>query len=390
MAQALPTSSERRRAYRGPAIFSAGFRPFFLGAGILATAALPLWMLLYFGALDLPGMADPRAWHIHEMLFGYLSAALAGFLLTAIPNWTGRLPIAGPPLMALFALWLAGRAAMLLDGDGPLGSAAALAFPVILALVVWREILAGGNRRNVPLCLLVTALAAADAVFLFGLQDLGMRIGFAMAAMMMMLIGGRIIPSFTGNWLKKRVARALPAPFGASDKVALAVSLVALVCWIVIPDGGITGLAFALAAATNFWRFLRWRGSATLAEPLLLVLHLAYAWVPVAFALFALAILFPDLASGQQPLHALGAGAMGLLTLAVMTRASLGHSGRPLRADWATSLAYLLVLAGAAVRVAADWAAEPTALWHLGATAWTAGFLVFVLRYAPMLMTRRS
>ncbi|WP_299618459.1 NnrS family protein [Pelagibius sp.] len=389
MAQALPTSSERRRAYRGPAIFSAGFRPFFLGAGILATAALPLWMLLYFGALDLPGMADPRAWHIHEMLFGYLSAALAGFLLTAIPNWTGRLPIAGPPLMALFALWLAGRAAMLLDGDGPLGSAAALAFPVILALVVWREILAGGNRRNLPLCLLVTALAAADAVFLFGPQDLGMRIGFAMAAMMMMLIGGRIIPSFTGNWLKKRAARALPAPFGAPDKAALAVSLVALACWIVVPGGRITGLAFALAAAANVWRLLRWRGSATLAEPLLLVLHLAYAWVPVAFALFALAILFPDLASAQQPLHALGAGAMGLLTLAVMTRASLGHSGRPLRAGWATSLAYLLVLAGAAARVAADWAAEPTALLHLGATAWTAGFLVFVLRYAPMLMTRR-
>ena len=389
MAQALPTSSKRRRAYRGPAIFSAGFRPFFLGAGILATAALPLWMLLYFGALDLPGMADPRAWHIHEMLFGYLSAALAGFLLTAIPNWTGRLPIAGPPLMALFALWLAGRAAMLLDGDGPLGSATTLAFPVILALVVWREILAGGNRRNVPLCLLVTALAAADAVFLFGLQDLGLRVGFATAAMMILLIGGRIVPSFTTNWMQKKQAASLPKPFGTYDKVALAYTLATLVCWIILPQETVTGAAFAGAALINLYRLARWRGVATLTEPLLLILHLAFAWLPLAFALFALSILSPGLVSGQQAFHALGAGGIGLMTLAVMTRASLGHSGRALKADIATTAAYALVFLAAAARVAADWTAAPMAVLHLAAAGWTLGFLIFVLRYLPMLALPR-
>ncbi|NIA71833.1 NnrS family protein [Pelagibius litoralis] len=384
------TPGGRRLAYNGPAIFSQGFRPFFLAAGVLAVVALPLWMLQFLGAVTLPGVPDPLAWHIHEMLFGYLSAALAGFLLTAIPNWTGRLPIAGRALMALFGLWLAGRTAMLLDAGGAAGIAVALAFLVALSAVVWREVIAAGNHRNLPICLLVTTLAAAQAVFLIGEVALGMRIGFATAAMMILLVGGRIIPSFTTNWLKKQQATSLPAPFGSYDKIALGISLVALVCWVALPEAAVTGAGFTIAAAANLWRLARWRGPATLREPLLLVLHIAFAWLPLAFALFALSILAPDHVSGQQALHALGAGGIGMMTLAVMTRAALGHSGQALQAGAATSAAYVLVFLGAAARVAADWTTEPTAILHLGAASWTIGFLIFVLRFTPILAIRRS
>ncbi len=385
-----PSPAEVPPPAAGPVFFSLGFRPFFLGAGLLAAIALPLWMLQFLGIVELPGVPDPLTWHIHEMLFGYLSAALAGFLLTAVPNWTGRPPIAGGRLIALFALWLAGRFAMLTDAQGVFGGAIAAAFLLVLAAVAWREITAAGNRRNAPVCLLIVALAAAEIVFLFVDRDLGVKFGLATAVMMILLIGGRVIPSFTGNWLKQQGATALPRPFSAYDKATLALTLVALTCWIVLPEAAVTGLAFAAAAAVNLWRLLRWRGTAVLAEPLLSVLHLAYAWIPIAFVLLALSILTPDWAVQQQALHALGAGAVGLMTLAIMTRASLGHSGQPLHAGAATLVAYLLVFLGAAARVAADWTADPTIMLHFGAGAWSAGFLVFTLRYAPILLTRRN
>ena len=157
------TARERRQAWRGPALFSQGFRPFFLGAGVLAALAVPVWVLMWSGRLDLP-VADPLNWHMHEMLFGYLGAAMAGFLLTAVPNWTGRLPIAGWGLAGLGALWLAGRAGML-AGPGVAGAVVVAAFPVVLALVIWREVLAGGNWRNLPVCGLASLFALADAVF---------------------------------------------------------------------------------------------------------------------------------------------------------------------------------------------------------------------------------
>jgi uncharacterized protein involved in response to NO len=384
-----PQTSQSPAPARGPAFFSLGFRPFFLGAGLLATLALPLWMLQFLGVIALPGVPDPLAWHIHEMLFGYLSAALAGFLLTAVPNWTNRPAVTGLPLAGLAALWLVGRAAMLTDADGAVGSSLAAAFLVVLAGFAWREVLAAGNRRNVPVCLLVSLLAAAEIVFLFADQDLGIRLGFATAAAMIMMIGGRIVPNFTANWLRARGATALPADFGTYDKATLAVGLAALLCWILLPGQSITAFVFIAAAAANFGRLARWRGTATLGEPLLVVLHLGYLWIPLAFTLFALAILAPGLVTPQQPLHALGAGAIGLMTLAVMTRASLGHSGRPLEADGATTLAYLLVFLGAASRILADWTGLGTPMLHFGAATWSGGFLVFVLRYALLLLRRR-
>ena len=389
-AEPAATSRRARGDQTGVFLFSQGFRPFFLAAGLLAATALPLWMLQFAGVLTLPGVPDPLAWHSHEMLFGYLGAALAGFLLTAVPNWTGRLPISGGPLMALFGLWVAGRIAMLSDAGGPVGAAVALLFLPVMAAVVWREVAAAGNRRNLPVCLLVTALAVAQILFLLGPAETGLRLGFATAAMMILLIGGRIIPSFTTNWLKKRAATALPRPFGRGDKAVLAVSLIALAAWVAQPEGLAAGWALAAACAANLWRLARWRGAVTLAEPLLLVLHLAYLWLPLGFALLALSVLTPTLVLPQQGLHALGAGGIGLMTLAVMSRASLGHSGRALTADRATTLAFGLVFLSAAVRVAADWSLDPMLLKHLAAVAWTGGFLLFLLRFVPILAQRRK
>ncbi len=384
------TSRRARNSRTGVFLFSQGFRPFFLAAGLLAVTALPLWMLQFIGALSLPGVPDPLAWHSHEMLFGYLGAALAGFLLTAVPNWTGRLPIAGGPLMALFGLWVAGRIAMLIDAEGMVGTAVALIFLPVLAAVVWREVAAAGNRRNLPVCLLVTTLAVAQILYLLGPAEAGLRLGFATAAMMILLIGGRIIPSFTTNWLNKRGTAALPAPFGRGDKIVLALSLAALAVWVVWPEELPAAVLLSGAAAANLWRLARWRGAATMAEPLLLVLHLAYVWLPLGFALLALSVAMPALVLPQQALHALGAGGIGLMTLAVMTRASLGHSGRALTADRATTIAFGLVFLSAAARIAADWTADPMLLLHLAAAAWTGGFALFLLRFVPLLAKKRE
>jgi len=383
-------SSEPRRAPVGGVLFSYGFRPFFLGAGLLAAVALPLWVAMYTGLIALPGSADALRWHMHEMLFGYLGAALSGFLLTAVPNWTRRKPIAGTALAGLFGLWAAGRIAMLSAGGSVAADLIAAAYPIVLAAVIWREVLAGGNRRNIPVCVFVSGFAAAQALFLFGPQDLGLRLGLAMAVMMMMLIGGRVTPNFTANWFRQSGRDLPPVPFGNADKAALVAGALAMASWIATPETTVTGILFLAAGVLNAWRLGRWHGASTLREPLVLVLHVAYAWLPVSFALFAASILAPDWVMAQQPIHALTAGAIGQMTLAVMTRASLGHSGRVLHADVATTTAYVLVFLGAAGRVASTWMPDPMTALYLSAALWTGGYLAFLARFAPMLVSPRS
>src|SRR5579885_1571050 len=227
----------RYRQYEGPAVFSAGFRPFFLLGAAWAAIAVPLWLLAFAGQSDLPTQLAPAAWHVHEMVFGYGAAIVAGFLLTAIPNWTGRLPLQGRPLAALVLLWMAGRAAVLSATDiGALAAALVdLAFPLIFLAVVAREILAGKNWRNLPmlgaLALLLTgnALVHLDALGLADSAPLGSRTGLATLLMLIALVGGRIIPSFTRNWMAKmRPDVPPPAPAGPLDLAALSVTGLAL------------------------------------------------------------------------------------------------------------------------------------------------------------------
>lgn len=389
------TPVPRLRQYDGPAILSYGFRPFFLFGAIYSGVTVLVWLPVFFGEIALPAAFAPRDWHVHEMLFGYVAAVVTGFLLTAIPNWTGRLPIQGAPLLVLFVVWLAGRVAMALSGlIGWLPAAAAdTAFLVLVAGAAAREIIAGRNWRNLMVVAIVTVLALVNIGFhaeahFSGVAEYSSRAGIGTMVALVMLIGGRIIPSFTRNWLVRENPGRLPAPFGRFDAVAIAGSVVALLVWIGLPDGRVTAAVLALGAVLQAARLLRWAGDRTFREPLLTVLHVGFAFVPLGYALLALA------AAGIIPatagIHAWTAGAFGIMTLAVMTRATLGHTGHELTASPATQFIYAAAILAAVSRI---WAAlqpgwsEP--LLHLAAFAWGVAFLGMALVYGPMLCRRR-
>jgi uncharacterized protein involved in response to NO len=389
---------ERRRAYAGPALLREGFRPFFFAAGLWAAVALPLWLALFQGSLELPLHFVPLAWHAHEMIFGFTGAVIAGFLLTAVPNWTGRLPLQGLPLAVLAGSWLLGRAAMALSGLlGALPTALLdLAFFVLLLAVALREIVAGRNWRNLPLPAALAVLTGANLLTHLGaagigpLGPIGERLGIATVILLIGLIGGRIVPSFTRNWLAKRGSAALPVPFGRFDKLCLLVTLAALLAWAGLPEHPLAGGLLLVAGVLNMMRLARWQGLRSLPEPLLWSLHLGFLWVPLGLLLLALGILLPEIPASTAGLHALTAGAIGSMTLAVMTRATLGHSGRALSADGWTTAIYVLITLAAGLRVVASLL--PTAylpLLHSSGALWTAAFGLFVLRYGPLHLSRR-
>jgi uncharacterized protein involved in response to NO len=345
------------------ALFSAGFRPFFLLAGVWAAVAVPAWLAAYVHGYALHGALPAMTWHAHEMLFGFGLAAVAGFLLTAIPNWTGRLPLRGTPLAALAALWLAGRVALLASAAvGPtLAALVDLAFPAALIVVVARELVAGRNWRNLPVLAALgllfgaNALIHAHALGIAFTSDLGQRLGIGTLAALVAFMGGRIVPSFTRNWLaKERPGIALPAPAGRLDAACLAVTLAGLLAWVTSPDATITPVMLVLGGTASALRLSRWCGFATLREPLVFVLHAGYAWLALGLAWMGLNGAFGWVPPGAA-VHALTAGAIGTMTLAVMTRATLGHTGRALAAG----------------------------------LAWTGAFGTFVVVYGPMLLSPR-
>ena len=323
------------------------------------------------------------------MIFGYLPAVLGGFLLTAIPNWTGRPPVQGAPLALLVILWLAGRLAMLCPAGGAVSGAIDSVFLVALAGVACNEIVRGGNRRNLPVGVLVSLLALANVLFHFGagwgLPDrIGQRLGLALATLLMALIGGRIIPAFTTNWMKQRGLAPLPAPFSGFDRLAIVATAVALIGWVAGPTAAVSGGLLMLAGLLHVVRLARWRGWLTSSEPLVTVLHVAYAWMPLALLLMGLAILRPGWIAPTQALHALTAGAVAQLTLAVMTRATLGHTGSALTAGAATVAIYALVFVGAALRLILPFTSMQYAhAMAFAAAPWSAGFLLFVVVYGP-------
>ncbi len=391
----MTTSTERMRAWRGPAILSFGFRPFFLMAGIWAAGAMVLWIAMLSGWSGPPAAFDPVAWHAHEFLFGYLGAVMAGFLLTAVPNWTGRLPITGWPLAALAALWLAGRAAVAVSAHLPAVAVAVIdtGFLVVLAGVLAREILAGRNWRNLPVLGLLVVFTLGNALFHWqaaqggaAAQGPGLRLALGAAVMLIGLIGGRIVPSFTRNWLVQRGESRLPAPpMQRFDRLALAVLGAALILWIAAPEQALTGLGLLVAGVLHLRRLTRWRGALTLAEPLVAVLHVGYLFVPLGALGIGTEILAPGVFGMAAAQHLWMAGAIGLMTLAVMTRAALGHAGRPLHAGAPIAALYVLLVMSVIGRLAAG--ALPGALWalHLSATAWILAWGGFAVIYWPIL-----
>ncbi|WP_084174758.1 NnrS family protein [Afifella pfennigii] len=384
----------RGRHLAAPAILSYGFRPFFLLGALTAALAVPAWLFVYLGLLAPSGPFAGAAWHAHEMLFGYLAAVIAGFILTAVPNWTGRLPLSGAPLAGLILLWFIGRIAASFVADPLAAVLMDLAFPLALAVAIAREVIAGRNVKNAPIAAMLGIFALANLMHhgeAAGLVPYGYatRLALAVAAMLMTLIGGRITPSFTRNWLVKRGV-PLPAPFGRLDMAALLVTAPALLAWVVLPAFPATGAALALAGALLFLRLSRWRGLSVVREPILLILHLGYLWLAFSLALLGAAILSGGAIAETTALHALSAGAVGTMTLAVMTRASLGHTGRAIQADRATRAIYWAAGVGALLRLAAPLLPQfYVPLLVLAGTIWSAAFGLFALCYGPILFAPR-
>lgn len=378
-------------SFTGPALFSYGFRPFFLAASVFAVVAIVIWMPVLDGNLTIAGPFTPTDWHVHEMLFGYACAVIAGFLFTAIPNWTGRTPIRGWPLFLLVSLWIAGRLAC--AGLLKLGAVAVMVFDTgFLAAVVSMaaiEIVAARNWRNLMVVVPVLVLFGANLLFHVealtqGSADTGRQLGLAVVIFLITLIGGRIIPSFTRNWLVKRTSAHLPAPTGRFDALCLVVGALSLLTWVFHPGGGAAGVLLLIAAALHAIRLSRWQGLRTGPSPLLLMLHVAYGFVPLGLAASAAASF--GLLPAAAGLHLLGIGAIGGMTLAVMMRAALGHTGHALVAGPVLTAAASMVFLAALIRVCFPdvSVAGMSGLW-IAALLWAAGFSLFALRIGPYL-----
>lgn len=378
-------------------VLSYGFRPFFFLAGTYAVLAMLLWLPLLLGTLSLPIETTPRDWHIHEMIYGYAAATIAGFLLTAIPNWTGRPPVRGPLLLGLVVAWLVGRVAMAISGPigEPLSAALDLLFLPLVAVVAGREIVASGNRRNFKILGVLLLLIAGNVVFHVevireGTAWYGQRMGLAAVVGLIVLIGGRIVPSFTRNALLRQGPGRLPRPFDRFDMVAVAAAVLALAMWCIWPEATPTGGVALVAGLLQAARLLRWAGERARGDGLVLVLHLAYAFIPLGFVLLAVAVLVPGLPMSGAAAHAWGVGALGMMTLAVMTRATLGHTGRPLLASRGTVTVYSLALLAAAARIGAALPLPvDMALLEVAAVAWIAAFAGFAFLYGPMMLRPR-
>jgi uncharacterized protein involved in response to NO len=381
----------RLRDYKGPALLSYGFRPFFLFGSLYAGLAVLIWLPLFYGELDISTEFSPRDWHIHEILYGYLTAVIAGFLLTAVPNWTGHFPIQGRPLLVLVLAWVVGRIAVTTSAWIGWFPAALidLLFLALVAAATAREIIKGRNWRNLKVLIIVTVLLSGNLIFhaeshVNGMADYGVRIGIGASIMLIMLIGGRIVPSFTRNWLVRENPGRLPASFGTFDIVTLICAGATLATWVVAPDWTMTGAALIASGILQAVRLARWAGDRTWRDRLVLILHVAYAFVPLGFILVGASSL--GLVPTSAGIHAWTGGAIGVMTLAVMSRASLGHTGRPPTATTSTQAIYALAVLAALARICA--ALEPqwnTPLLHVAGLAWAAAFLGFAAAYWEVL-----
>jgi uncharacterized protein involved in response to NO len=385
-------------AARMPAVL--GFRPFFLLSALYAIAALAAVLgALAFGAWPSDALPLGR-WHGHEMLFGFVAAAIAGFLLTAVPTWTGTPPIRGGLLAALAGLWVLGRVVMLpwLALHGTAWTLVDAAFFPALALSIGSALVRARNYRNFQFMLVLFVLALADAWFLAAASGLlappafdPLRLAANLVMLMIAVVGGRIVPLFTRNALAARGVRCTFAPLPWLDRAALAAVVAVVAADVVLPNTRIAGWLAALGAVLLAARMSRWHGHRTLSMPIVWILHAGYAWLPVALALKAVWLLSAA-PWAVNWLHALTAGAFGTMVLGVMSRVALGHSGRPLVVARPITAAYLLVIAGALLRVAAPTVLPEhyVAVMVAALCAWAAGFALFLVVYTPILIAPRA
>lgn len=382
----------RGLARTGPAILSYGFRPFFLLAALFALLDMVVWIGALSGLWEVGGDMGPIAWHAHEMLFGYGAAALCGFVLTAVPNWTGHLPVSGRPLLALVVLWLLGRGAMAAPGLLGLWTASAIdsLFLIAVAVIVGREVVVGRNWQNLRVLAGIGALAALNLGFhaatLWG-WDIGplLRATVGVFALLISQVGGRIVPSFTRNALARRGETALPRPADRLDQVALGVALLAMLSWAVVPELWLTTILGTAAAVVHAIRLARWRPLPALREPLLAMLHIGYAFIVLGWAAVAMASV--GILAAPSALHIFTVGGIGLMTVAVMARATRGHTGHPVKASAVTVAAYGCLAAAALLRPLAGIIPDAyQQLLGVSGAAWILAFALFLGEYAPMLL----
>lgn len=360
-------------------LFAVSFRPLFAGASALAALSVPLWVWMYLtGVADVAGM-PAVAWHAHEMVFGFLPAVMAGYLLSATPNWSGKLPASGRPLALLFVLWAAGRIVPIL-APLPLAVAADAAFPVVVTLTLLREARVKAPRQSRHGLMLFPVLAAASVAHRLLAADYDTasmlaRIGVAVAVLLISAVGGRLVPSLTRNALANRGADRVPEPYGRYDVAVLAAIFPALAAWAITPASWLSTALLALAAILQGIRLARWCGW-LVRQFDVLALHAGYLWVVVGTALAAMAgepfgFVPPDTA-----LHAFTAGAIGCMTMAVMTRLSTSRGIGTKAGEMPCAIALVAVNLSAAARVSAPMLGEGyagllvagSALWAL---AWT-------------------
>ena len=383
---------------------SFGFRPFFLLAGILAVLGMAQWLLVINGS---PWPADASRstfWHAHEMGLGFGGAVMAGFILTAGANWTGRPPIRGALLACLVVCWLCGRAAMLFSGLLPATVIMLLdlLFPVLFGLLATREIVGAHNRRNYGVLAIVWALTVFTVLYHVAgigllseesaadLQRIAGRLFVYLLTVLITVLGGRVIPGFTGSWLRMHGASKLPGARAWLETCIVPLTVAAGISQAFVPDNIVTAVLCISAGGAHLLRLSGWRGLSTAAEPLLLVLHVAYAWLALGFLLLGLSAAGLPL-SETAALHALTVGGIGGVILGMMTRVALGHTGRPLHAARIIQLAYVLLSFSAIVRTFGPLSTTGSVIAYTGSgLLWIAAFSLFVWHYAPILTRPRA
>lgn len=375
---------------QGLPLLRLGFRPFYLAAALLAMLAIPLWVAAFFGAAPF-GLQPSLHWHVHEMVYGFAVAVIVGFLYTAVRNWTQLPTPRGTHLAVLVLLWAAGRIALL--AAPPLaGAIIDFAFLPAAAWPVWRLLRKANNRRNqfLPLILgalaLLNALHHAAALGWLALDPLApLRGGLLLIVLIELVMGGRVIPSFTSN----AAPQARPTVRPREDRLAIALAVLAIASWLLgLPAPALAG-SFAAAALATGRRVLGYQPQRTLAHPLLWILHFSYLWIAIGFALLSAAAL--GFAPASAGWHALGVGATGGLVIGMITRTALGHTGRPLQAGKAELLMYLLLMGGALMRVLASlhWGTDYRELLLASAACWSAAFALYLAVYLPRLAATR-
>jgi uncharacterized protein involved in response to NO len=380
------------------ALFAYGFRPFFLLAGWYAAASIPVWLWLYRSGISPLQPVPAQLWHGHEMLFGVVAAAIAGFMLTAVPSWTGSRGFAGWPLITLSAIWLFGRLAFALADriPGALLVVAELTFlPGLLALVA--APLLRSLNRNTPLLFVLTLLWCLDAAFLWAVlhgeaalaRNL-LLVTLDLVLLLITVIGGRIVPAFTANALRATGRDAALRSERVIERLTIGSMVILVLADLARLPEGLTASVAAFAALMHVLRAVRWKPHATLRHPIVWILHVAYWWLPIGLTLRALHAGGGDFAAHW--LHALGIGAAATMVLAVMSRAALGHTGRPLRAPAPVVWSYGLLTAAVLIRVLGP-ALLPISYLStitLASVVWTAAFLLFGIAYTPVLIRPRA